>query len=126
MLRLRPEQFEALKNHSQRAMEKRVAAALTYTWPVLCRQIGAEILARRVALSRRQAAIHGIQREVDVLRFARLALIWGDDFANSAQSSWAAEILAWKNSDAVTRLDALEGRSELELGCRPEMLERLR
>ena len=126
MLKLRPEQYDALVAHSFKAMETRIAAALKKLWPVLCATLGDGQLRRRVRHARAAARSHGIRREADILRFARLMLAWGDDFNRSSETPWAAQILAWRNCDAPTRLDALEGRSEVELRGRPELSKRLR
>jgi hypothetical protein len=126
MLQLRPEQYEALLAHSFKAMESRIAAALRRTWPHLCGAMGDEALHRRVRGARTRARKQGIGREVEILRYAKLALVWGDEFDDSADTPWAAEILAWKNADAPTRLDALEGRSDVELQRRPDLSERMR
>ena len=125
MLRLRPEQFEALKAHSLRAMESRLAAAIGNTWPKLCLQMGPQALRSRIAAARVQAVASGLQREMDILRYVRLTLAWDEDLGETARTKWAQEILAWKGTDAATRLDALEGRSDAELAHRPELLARL-
>ena len=126
MLQLRPEQYEALQAHSFKAMESRIIAALKRAWPQLSGALGDEDLHRHVRRARNRARALGINREVDILRYARLALTWGDGFDDSADTPWAAEILAWKNADAPTRLEALEGRSDVELQRRPDLLQRLR
>ncbi|MGA2498903.1 MAG: hypothetical protein ABSH20_14265 [Tepidisphaeraceae bacterium] len=126
MLKLRPEQYDALVAHSFKGMETRIAAALKKLWPVLCATMGDAQLRRSVRQARVSARSHGIRREADILRFSRLMLAWGDNFNRSSQTPWAAQILAWRNCDAPTRLDALEGRSEVELRRRPELSKRLR
>ncbi len=126
MLKLRPEQYDALVAHSFKALDTRIAAALKKLWPVLCVTLGDEPLRRRVRHARTAARSRGIRQEPDILRFARLMLAWGDNFHRSSETPWAAEILAWRNCDAPTRLDALEGRSEVELRGRPELAKRLR
>jgi hypothetical protein len=126
MLQLRPEQYEALLAHSFKAMEIRIAASLRKSWPVLCGTLGDQRLLRCVRRARVRARNHGLQREAEILRFARLTLAWGEDFDRSSETPWAAQILAWRNCDAPTRLDALEGRSEVELRRRPELIQRLR
>jgi hypothetical protein len=126
MLRLRPEQYEALQSHSLCAMESRIADALRAAWPALCRSLGDGPLVARIGVIRRLAAGRGIERETDVLRLARVALAWGEEFHAPRLVGWAAEILNWKNTDASTRLDALEGRSEAELQRRPDLQGRLR
>ncbi|MFI5379344.1 MAG: hypothetical protein ACHRHE_08605 [Tepidisphaerales bacterium] len=126
MLQLRPEQYEALLAHSFKALETRIVAAVKRSWPVLCATMGDERLRRCVRRARVRARIHGLQREGEILRFARLMLAWGEDFDRSSETPWAAQIVAWRNCDAPTRLDALEGRSEVELRRRPELFQRLR
>jgi hypothetical protein len=114
MLRLRPEQLAALQAHSTRALDERLLTALRALCPEACAAAGAD-LAQLAAQARRTATALGITREPDLLRFLRLALLWGTDFTTSTHTAWAAEILGWKNTPLATRLEALEERSEAEL-----------
>ena len=70
------------------------------------------------------AAEHGMQGGDLVLRVYALMAQWGDDFARSEKTPWAARVLAWEDSTPAKKLAALEfyGGRQFEAALR----ERLR
>jgi hypothetical protein len=70
------------------------------------------------------AAQHGMQGGDLVLRVFALMAHWGDDFARSEKTPWAARVLAWEDSTPAKKLAALEfyGGRQFEAALR----ERLR
>jgi hypothetical protein len=126
MLQLRPEQYEALLEHTRKQMEGRLFEAVLKRWPELCKVLGHPTAREQVHHARRTANKLGIEREQDLNRFVALWFTWGESFHAKQDLPWAGEILRWPETDPATKLDALEGRSSLELKRRPDITRKLK
>jgi hypothetical protein len=126
MLQLRPEQYEALLEHSRKQMEGRLVDAVEKRWPEMCKMLGGPTVRAQVHAARRAGNKLGIDREPDLVRFVALWFTWGEAFNANPELPWAKEILAWPSTDPTTKLDALEGRSALELKRRPDITRKLK
>ena len=90
MLRIRPEQLEALDHAAFELYVGRLAAFLAEEYPELLSAADALPFARAAAEEGRR---HGLESEEDLAMYADAALILGPRFEDDPRHAWAADIL---------------------------------
>jgi hypothetical protein len=128
MLKIRPEQWEALTAYAARNFIDSACRHFKGVRPDDCDKLGEEGLRERVARGLEKAKGYGITLERDVLGYINLMFLWGDDFDTDPAIDWARPILAWSPCDGSVKANALIGRSnrEIELKAVRELKARRR
>lgn len=71
-----------------------------------------------------KALQYGFTLDEHVIEFIDIIFTWGDDFDASDKTSWASEILSWKDTSNDARIRGLIEKSEDELEKKAEYIQK--
>lgn len=112
LMRVRPEQVDALARAAVETFEDNVAAHLRRVWPDETGEMSEEALYEWVRWGARFGARYGVETEYDVGRLCDLMFLYGAELDQHPAIPWARETL---------ESDGLDGRQKVDL-----MMERAR
>ena len=107
MLRIRPEQNEALSDYMLRSFEKRVLAHLRKCFPKKCEAMDKEKLIELIREGLQRSRSYGIETERNVMEFIDLMVVFGRHFDTDKTYPEAAKILADENANGQKKIDRL-------------------
>jgi len=112
---IRKEQMDLLADEAMKTFVSRVFDHLSEVFPDECRELGDEVVGRRITDGIERAAGYGIDIEYDMVRFIDLMFILCEDYDTSDRFPWTRQILAEPDENPTDRVDRLCERAEQEL-----------
>lgn len=111
---VRPDQMKVFAQASWKRFDENAAAYLRAHYGKNTVTQDAAVLSAFIDQGVRRAAVFGISREVDVIRFLEVLLVTGTDFENSARYRWVADYLR-EDMRAEARLDLVIQRLHFDV-----------
>ena len=124
MLRMRPQQMQALALDRQAAFRREARELLQRVWPEGCEELGEEGLDELVATGTERGLDHGIVDGGELTRWLELSILLGEDFETSGDYPWVAEILDDETLDGSLKMRQLRHRTRVEIDRIAEALEK--
>lgn len=107
MIIIRREQMETFENVAMRAFEDRMLAHLRENHPDKIQDMNDEQLLGLIRQGIRRAETHEVVIEWDVCRYLELVVLYGLEFDESPETTWAGEILRSKELDGTGKMDRI-------------------
>lgn len=117
MIRIRPEQVEALEKSVVPDPEARLLAYVQQVFPRRCAFLGQDVIRAAIRRARERALTHDVKSDRGQRLFVSLALLLGNGFDTDPQLPWAAALLRDRSlTDETVRMDRLyeRGRQYVE------------
>lgn len=123
MIKIRPEQFTALKSLSRASFVDRMVVHLRHVFPEDTKLASEASLRKIIDLGVDRSRLYGITYEYDVARFIDLYFILAPDYDTSEKAPWAAAILNESSLPGWQRVDQLWKRTSKELKKAADLAE---
>lgn len=111
MLKIRPEQYEILRESYRERYVQRTRDRLRREWPEECAGLEEPQLEELVRRARDKAESYGLEVEGDVWLFTESWLLIGDDFDESPEYPWARQILQDDQMNGTAKAAAVRHRT---------------
>lgn len=123
MLRIRPQQMDALAAASRQRFEARLLEHCRRCWSSQVAADGDDATRARIARAIERAGELGFDGQAEVAGYLDLTYVWGEDFDRRDDLPWVKEILARTTLSPSVRMRQLEMRTERELEAGSERRE---
>ena len=107
MLKIRREQYEALRAAYRELYVDRTRDYFRRNWFDACEALSDEQLSQLVREARDRAETYGITIEADVVRFTEVWLLLGGDFDRSNDYPWAEVVLTDQDTSGTIKTEQI-------------------
>ncbi len=115
MLQIRAEQYEILAEEARRYFHRRALQHFKREWNEEVSGLDDDDILEMIEDAHDKCDQYGIEAEPDVITFAEICLLLGDDFEEDERYPWAREILNEDKLDGVRKVLLLQKRMNVLL-----------